>query len=363
VDPPEADELEVSVFGPGVGECIAVHVGNGRWVIIDSCRDSRTGDVSALAYLRSLGLNPAECVDWVVATHAHNDHVKGLGEIVRVCGSASVVLPDASSLAEFFAITRIDQRLDYYDTNARVYSEFEQVISELELSGRAGSSLFYAIAGRRLPLGTAMGAGAGGLEMIFLAPSDHAVTMAKRAFGRLLLQSTRPDAGERRTQRDPNTFSSALLLRCLDFALLLGGDVKNGSASWGWKHIAINFAVDREIDVFKVAHHGDPKAHHPPIWAEWLSDGATAIVTPYRPSGRPRDADVARIVTLGVPLWTTARSGAIAASSTVRRTDAKLRGTATGVAEAGGITGQVRYRRKGGGSPEVDVFGPAARLN
>lgn len=37
--PPAADEIEFSLFGPGYGEAVAVHLGDGTWLLIDSCID------------------------------------------------------------------------------------------------------------------------------------------------------------------------------------------------------------------------------------------------------------------------------------------------------------------------------------
>ena len=34
---PSAREIEVSLFGPGYGECVLVHLGEGQWMIVDSC--------------------------------------------------------------------------------------------------------------------------------------------------------------------------------------------------------------------------------------------------------------------------------------------------------------------------------------
>ena len=92
-NPPVGDEFEVSVFGPGVGESVVVHTGGGRWIVIDACEDSRSGTVAPLAYLRNMGLDVAECVDWVVATHAHDDHISGFGRVVIECSNAQVILP------------------------------------------------------------------------------------------------------------------------------------------------------------------------------------------------------------------------------------------------------------------------------
>ena len=42
--PPASDEVELSLFGPGYGEAIAVHVGDGKWILIDSCKEKGTKD-------------------------------------------------------------------------------------------------------------------------------------------------------------------------------------------------------------------------------------------------------------------------------------------------------------------------------
>ena len=51
---PKPNEIEVTVFGPGYGECIVIHIGSGKWAIIDSCLDDAF-EPASLSYLRSLG--------------------------------------------------------------------------------------------------------------------------------------------------------------------------------------------------------------------------------------------------------------------------------------------------------------------
>jgi glyoxylase-like metal-dependent hydrolase (beta-lactamase superfamily II) len=74
---PDPDQFEVSVLGPGYGEAIVVHLGNGEWLTVDSCIDSRTREVAPMAYLRGLGVNLATQVRLVVTSHWHDDHVAG----------------------------------------------------------------------------------------------------------------------------------------------------------------------------------------------------------------------------------------------------------------------------------------------
>ena len=42
----------------------------------------------ALEYLQRIGHNPASSVRLIVATHWHDDHIRGLAEVVRTCAAA-----------------------------------------------------------------------------------------------------------------------------------------------------------------------------------------------------------------------------------------------------------------------------------
>jgi hypothetical protein len=306
-----------------------------------------------------LDLEPADHVDWVIATHAHDDHIAGFAEVVEACANARVVLPEASSAEEFFALTRIDSKLEFYDTRWRIYREFERALSEIEMTGRLQGSLHFGSAGKTFPIG---GGAPGEPSLEFIAPSDYAVLLARRAIGHLLKAALKPGAPEQVARRDPNTFSAALILRCLGASILLTGDVRNGHPGWGWTHVIASFGAAGDIDVMKVAHHGDPNAHEPIIWHDWLRDDATALVAPYRPAGRPRPEDIERMCSAGRAVWTTCRSGSIAPSKDVRKTTAKLRGVAVHPKEVGGRVGQVRYRRRAGAEPTLESFGPSIRL-
>ena len=45
---PERSEIEVSLFGPGYGESIVLHLGENLWLIVDSCLDPLTRDPAPL---------------------------------------------------------------------------------------------------------------------------------------------------------------------------------------------------------------------------------------------------------------------------------------------------------------------------
>jgi len=102
--PPAADEVEVSIFGPGYGECVVVHIGNGDWLVIDSCLEGKAKRAVALEYLESLGVDVASAVRVVVATHWDDDHIVGLADICRASVSAKFVCSAAMTSEQFESI-------------------------------------------------------------------------------------------------------------------------------------------------------------------------------------------------------------------------------------------------------------------
>lgn len=103
---PNGDELEVSLFGPGVGECVVVHLGDGAWMIIDSCLDE-SGQPVALSYLVAIGVDPTQAVKLIVVSHWHDDHIRGLAEIVHRCHNAKIVYSSALLKKEFLTFVDV----------------------------------------------------------------------------------------------------------------------------------------------------------------------------------------------------------------------------------------------------------------
>jgi len=84
---PHTNEFEIVLFGPGYGESILLHVGGGRWVVIDSCLDGSKNPVS-LEYLTQIGVEPSGAIKAVIATHWDEDHIRGMTSILQRCPDA-----------------------------------------------------------------------------------------------------------------------------------------------------------------------------------------------------------------------------------------------------------------------------------
>lgn len=126
--PPADDEFELSIFGPGYGESIALHVGGGRWMLVDSCVDRETKRPVVLDYLREISMEPASCVDLVVATHWHDDHVRGISSLFEACSGAEFACSGALTKPEFLELTQVYSSLG----DESGISEMRQIVSCLQ---------------------------------------------------------------------------------------------------------------------------------------------------------------------------------------------------------------------------------------
>ena len=123
--PPAPHHLEISVFGPGIGECVVVHLGDSDWVVVDSCIDRQSGRPVALEYLRSLGVDVASQIKLVIATHWHDDHIRGIAEILHAAESAKFVNSAAYVFGDFGqAIEFGEQRGSSVLSNERIQRHY-----------------------------------------------------------------------------------------------------------------------------------------------------------------------------------------------------------------------------------------------
>ena len=107
--PPRDDELEVTLFGPGFGESVVLHVGDGKWLIVDSCIHPESSLPAALDYLFQLKVDVNEAVKLVVATHWHDDHIRGISGVFNACQSAELVISGALQVDEFLKLVALYQ--------------------------------------------------------------------------------------------------------------------------------------------------------------------------------------------------------------------------------------------------------------
>lgn len=303
--PPGHDEVEVSLFGPGYGECVLVHLGFDDWAIVDSCVNKATGRPAAIEYLSSIGVNANEAVKLVVATHWHDDHVRGIATVLRECENAFFACTSALNSREVVAVIELDDRITAQRL-PRPVTQFREIF-EIHRARKAATNRSiwrWADAGRTLfqrhePFAT---------RIQSLSPSDNTRLKAMDEIGRSLI------AGQDKSivpPAYPNYGSVALWVEVGDVRILLGADLENRPGSFeGWTAILDDPTVrpKDKAELFKVPHHGSPDAHEPRVWGELLVERPPALVSPWQWRGRerPQADDCQRICDLASELWATA---------------------------------------------------------
>ena len=349
--PPDENEFEVVLLGPGYGESIVLHIGYGAWVIVDSCIDHE-GKPRALEYLESIDVNPAQGVDLIVATHWHDDHIRGMAKLVEVCSKANFCCANALRTKEFLAATdALEGR--HLSADGSGIREIHRVFTWL--MSKALSPIFAA-ANRRIYAQDEC-------EVWSLSPSDVAFENFLKSVGTLS-----PNAGQTKVWTPsvtPNDVSVVLWVGVDDIAVLLGADMEKR----GW--IEILQSKERptgKASAFKIPHHGSESAYEPDVWNRMLKPNPVAVLVPWCKGGRvlPTQRAVQCILSHTKNAYATASIG-LSTPSQVRRysmVDRTVRRTGSKLLQSAMSPGAIRLRRSLGsrGRWKIETFGSACSL-
>ena len=290
-EPPQSHELEVSVFGPGYGESILIHMGNEEWMLIDSCINPKSKSSAPLEYMHNLGIEPSKSVKLIVATHWHDDHIRGLGDAVSECDAAQFACSSALKTNEFLALVQAYGKRSMMEKSG--IHEFSKIIEVLENRARSNSAFSIpklAMAERLLWRRTPC-------EVHALSPSDASVKLAYHEIAKLFPEVK---ATKRRIPSlDPNNVAVVLLVKVGSTSILLGSDLEETmDPHTGWSVIVESTTRPLErASLFKVPHHGSSNADNPQVWDKMLEKTPLAILTPNFKGATilPTKADTVRI--------------------------------------------------------------------
>jgi hypothetical protein len=364
-NPPNNDQIEVTLFGPGYGECSLIHLGNNNWIVIDSCIDSNTGQPAAISYLNYLGVNP-ENIQLVIATHWHDDHIKGLSDTLKLATNALFCCSSALSTNEFVATVLGYEHRNVIKAGPGVREIFEifKIIEERNLEPvRAYTDrLVYHLPGNASGHDLAC-------KVWTLSPSDRQVS---RFLNELtLLMPEVKETKSRVVPQTPNSMSVVTFVEIGEISILLGGDLEEtGDPNTGWSVIlSSNIQFKKNTSIFKVPHHGSINAHNHDIWHKILIDSPLAILTPYNRgrTKRPSTTDVSRICQYTSNGYATSKIKSIHTkkkrSSAVEKT---IKDTVGKIRQSEVATGAIRLRNGGINDPSrwaVELFNNACPVN
>lgn len=365
VNPPSPNEIEVIVFGPGYGESILIHLGDNKWLVVDSCLDPKSKIPYPISYLEKIGLNPAEVIKYIVATHWHDDHIKGLSYIVDQCLDAEFICSSAIRSIEFLSLVSLYSKRTMMQESG--IDEFSKIVNTIKSNKRQPKlSIADRLLVRIKDTDTSFGLNC---SIHSLSPSDYAVLKALEDISKLLPEDKTPKV--KITNFNPNHTSVVLLIKIGELAILLGADLEElGIADTGWtKIINSDTRPSFKACLYKIPHHGSVTADHPDIWNELIDTKFNAVITPFRRGSisLPSNKDIERIknktgqnITLltSSPQWQKSKRRDNAVQRSINESGIKLR-------ELKKAEGYVSFRMdvtQNSNQWNVALFGQAAQI-
>ena len=348
-EPPGRGEFELTLFGPGYGESIILHVGDGVWVLVDSCVGT-DGVPRALEYLESIGISARHAVELIVATHWHDDHIKGMARLVEVCDRAVFCCAGALCRREFLTVIGAMESRQFSVGGSGLH-ELYQVFSRL---AQTATKTTFALANRRILVH-------GRCEIWSLSPDDSAFLRFLASIGGRLPGEGRPK--KRIPTLSPNEVAVALWVGVGDVAVLLGSDLERR----GWLDVLkIPGGAFSMASAFKVPHHGAESAHEPGVWKHMLDDDPFAVLTPWQRGGHtlPGQLDTQRILSFTTNAYSTAQRLPAGGTHRPSGIDRTLRESGIKVRQLATSPGAVRLRRRIASTApwQVEKFGSACHL-
>lgn len=312
--------VEVVLIGPGYGESVLLNLGDECWIVVDSCVRRNSHGSLALEYLVERGVDVSKHVRMIIASHWHDDHVRGLATVVEACTSSRFVCSSALRRDEFLAL--LNHSISVSSRFSSGVEEFRNILSILESRKQ---SPIWANGARRVLLSPTRD-----VEAVWtLSPSDRDTLNAMRNF---VAVATDNKAASRIPAIPPNDAAVAVIVELANGeSVLLGADLEHhvGASDRGW-HAVINDSGRPRVSstLYKVAHHGSANAHCPSMWLEGsecdsriddespslLVTGETVcILAPWR-RGRsrlPKKSDVERLARLSASVNLTVEDGEV----------------------------------------------------
>ncbi|MNZ02849.1 Metallo-beta-lactamase superfamily protein [compost metagenome] len=288
--------VEVILFGPGYGESILINIGDGHWIVVDSCIGENRKP-AALNYLESIGSSPLDVI-LVIATHWHDDHIRGLGDLIEQCSNADFCCSSVFNSEEFRSYILGVNSIDLSDRMTSGVREINKVFQVMSgrASSKSGNKVYYSAADRRIFELEANKFSHGlPVELWTLSPSDDENSRFMKSLGRYLPKER--DLPKLAAEIHPNDTCTVVQVLVGDqLALLFGADLEDKHNGWA-NIVQSNGRPKTKSLLFKVPHHGSITGNNDLVWEDMLHSQPICILTPYSKGWKlPKESDITRIL-------------------------------------------------------------------
>jgi beta-lactamase superfamily II metal-dependent hydrolase len=346
---PEKDEIEILIFGAGnsYGESILIHCKNDFWIMIDSHRKGKNNPI-VLEYLKTITKCYSDKIKIIIATHWHDDHIKGLTDVAEASSNLEKICISASLTSdEFLTLTYLEELIKNNNSGIK---EFKKLLTFLKEKRVLIPTL---LSENQIVYQNNENA----IELFSLSPSNYQILNSKIHIAQQLTA-----AKERRaiSKENPNNNSIVLLLKIDDQVIILGADLEDG-----WENVINNYSISGLIaNVFKIPHHGSQTSYNKAFWDIHLERKTIGLLSPWKIGSNciPKDTDLIRIKSHIDSLFITSDPNAIKIKKRDKKIDKLINELDYFVRERTYELGVIRLRKKISENWKIDISGSAFQL-
>jgi hypothetical protein len=352
---PLADEIEVTLFGPGYGEAIAIHLGDMAWLLVDSCIDPHSKKPAAETYLESIGVG-THCVKALIASHWHDDHVRGFSRLATIYPAAEL------NISQVFSDSEAEAFLAAYNGAAaprltRGTGEMYRALLEREFAyhlGQRSNVLEHVITGQS----------ARTVRVTALSPVAAAISGSIARMAEYIPRPSRDDSIGHAPEFRPNIEAVAIHIDWESDAVLLGADLEE-DVKHGWTAVISDpwCAARKRANLYKIAHHGSHTGDNLDIWKVLVAQEPLACLTPFNLGSQklPTEDDRERIRGLAKKAYIS--SGASRKPDLESEKLKRLSDICSSLSRVNAGFGATRFRKRFTDSEwTVELFGAAQHL-
>ncbi len=296
-------KIEVTLIGTGggYGESIVIHLGSNNWIVVDSCIDPHTRQSLPLEYLIKRGVDVANDVKAVICTHWHDDHIRGMSQLLKACCSSDFCMARTSDSKKFLLLVSLDYNKAKTESSASSTIELSNCIKIIEerkgnLKTASQDRILYRFNENDILS-----------EVISLSPSDFIMHEFDKEISTLMKDYANPN--RKIIVESPNAKSVVLHIRINNKnGILLGSDLEvSNDRRKGWLCILDqSTCISLKSSLFKIPHHGSENGFHEEIWDKLLINNPIAKLTPWnRGSKLPTTDMLKKYNSLTFELYTT----------------------------------------------------------
>lgn len=279
---PANHKVKVVVFGRGTGEAILIEISANEWIAVDCFNHPKEKKPAAISYLEKKGIDPKVALKKIIITHFHEDHIKGMLEMIKAASdNCNVYISQALTAKEAFEYYS-NLNVLHDNPNLSGVSELCNITNYMDSLNRSvikvkQDQVIY---------------NNDNYQITAIAPSEFDSQKSQEKFISLL-SKTEDGVIPQAAKINPNHFCIVLNISCkkTNKNIVLGADLEicpSPEGGWNSAMSSVMAPAHNSIQVMKIPHHGSCTGFHEKTWEDHVEKDAISILTTFDKSNLPR---------------------------------------------------------------------------